>query len=105
MRKLGRTRIWMGIGVVLLIGCLSAGSADASLFGLFKGRSSRASASKPSSLIVFPFDQSKDIQVPEGTGAELAAALRTMLNGNKRFSPILYKEKLAPIRGRERTAP
>ena len=86
------------MGVVLLIGCLAAGSADASLFGLFKGRSSRASASKPSSLIVFPFDQPQSIQAPEGMGGELASALRTMLNGNKRFSPILYKEKLSPIK-------
>lgn len=98
MRKLGRMRIWTGIGVVLLIGCLAAGSADASLFGLFKGRSSRTSAPKPSSLIVFPFDQPQGMQAPVGMGGELASALRTMLNGNKRFSPILYKEKLSPIK-------
>jgi len=98
MRKLGRTRIWTGICAILLIGCLAAGSADAGLFGLFKGRSSRASAPKPSNLIVFPFDQPQSMQAPEGMGLELASALRTMLNGNKRFSPILYREKLSPIK-------
>ena len=98
MRKLGRTRVWIGMGAVLLIGCFVAGSANAGLFGLFRGRSSRHSVSRPSSLIVFPFDQAANIKAPVGMGGELAAALRTLLNGNETYSPILYKEKLSPIK-------
>ena len=66
-------------------GCLGEGRVD-------------IRSSKPSSLIVFPFDQAPNIKAPAGMGGELAAALRTLLNGNETYSPILYKEKLSPIK-------
>ncbi|MCX6344486.1 MAG: hypothetical protein NT018_05355 [Armatimonadetes bacterium] len=97
MFKVRKSRVWISLGLVALIGSFTAVSATA---GLFRAKAHRTVVVLRS-LAVFPIDQSEEMQVPATLGQDISAALRSVMGGNKKYSMILYKELLAPIeRGR-----
>lgn len=97
MFKVRKSRVWISLGLVVVIGSFTAVSATA---GLFRGKS-RKTVVAMRTLVVFPIDQSEEIQAPATLGQDISIALRSIMGGNKKYSLILYKDLLAPIeRGR-----
>ncbi len=93
MFKMKKSRVWISLGLIVLIGSLAAVSANARLF---KGRSHKTVVAMRS-MAVFPIDQSKEIQAPATLGQDISNALRSIMSGNKKYSLILYKALLPPI--------
>lgn len=98
MSTMTKTRVWVALGLVAVVGCLAANSSEAALFGLFKGKSKSADPVQVSNLVVFPFDQAQGVQLPAAMGESFASALRSILVGSKQYSPLLYRDRLAPIK-------
>lgn len=100
-----KSRILACIGLSLIITCAGLASAHAGLFDIFRGHRGRQATVPKHSLLVFPFDQTGLVTVPENYGSEVAAYLRTMLAGNPKYSVFLFSDKLSPIRrGKEDTS-
>lgn len=98
MNKLVRTRFGMSVVLALLVACMAMGSANAGLFSIFKGKSKRtASIEQVHSLVVFPFDVSSDINVPEAIGGDFASELRVAFASTRRYNALVFSDKLAAI--------
>jgi len=81
-----------------LILIITAGTAEAGLFGLFGRKKKPAPKEPPRTLVVFPFDQAAESKSPDGFGSDVAAGLRAMLGQAEDYTVFLYTERLAPIR-------
>jgi hypothetical protein len=97
MFKVKKSRVWISLGLIVLIGSFTAVSATA---GLFRGKTHKTVVALRS-LAVFPIDQGAKMQVSATLGQDISSALRSVMGSNNKYSMILYKEMLAPIeRGR-----
>lgn len=97
MINIGKRRFWMRLGVVLVLSALAASCVDAAFFGLFKGNKKKTAAVIRQSLIVFPFDVSEGVKVPDGFGDDMAIALKSMLGPGSPYSVYIYRTSLPPI--------
>jgi hypothetical protein len=95
MKKATRSLL-ASLTLSLVVGALFAQSADAWLFGLWKPKKSVVKPPRYT-LVVFPFDQGNTPNLPEGFGEAVASDVQTMLANSDRYSPFLYRSRLAPI--------
>ncbi|MCE5199674.1 MAG: hypothetical protein ABFD54_11875 [Armatimonadota bacterium] len=94
----GRTRLWLSLSLIAIISAMAVGSADAALFGLLKSKKKSATVTSSSSLVVFPFDKSASVNIPNTFGEDIASALRSMLSGNNKYWVYMFYDRLAPIK-------
>lgn len=94
--KMGTSRLWTCIILILVGSALVASSANAGLFGLFRSKKKSAPVVRQS-LVVFPFDHGSITNLPESFGEYVASDVRSMLASNPRYAVFLYRDKLAPI--------
>jgi hypothetical protein len=97
MIKVDRCRLLVSLVLVLLIGSVAVGSADAGLFGLFKSRKKGSTPVVTQSLVIFPFDNAVGVKLPETFGEDVASALHSMMFSNDHYWVYFYTDRLAPI--------
>lgn len=100
MTKLVRNRLLICALPILVLALSSTASAGLfDLFGLLKSRpKSKTPAVVKQSILVFPLDQAPSVNVPANYGEELASYLQSVLSGTPRYSVLVYRERLAPIK-------
>jgi hypothetical protein len=104
MFNLGKSRAWICLGLIIVMGCMVAGSASAGLFGWKLGKSkakTKAVSRAPKhivqkSLVIFPLD-SGGADVSKALCVEVSSAIRSSLSGERQYMPLLYSDRLAPI--------
>lgn len=109
------SRIWKSIGLAAIISFAVAGSANAGLFSVFKGKSNsapraRVAASKDGqqSMVIFPLDPVEEIagfnnedmlnNIRTKLGSDIASAIKAEISSSKTYLTFLYTRNLAPIK-------
>lgn len=98
MINMRRSRLWICLGLSLIIGLAAVGSASAGLLSIFKSRSKSATVVQRQSLVVFPFDKGSVTNLPDTFGQDMALSLKSMLSSETPYVSFLYSERLAPIK-------
>ena len=81
---------------VLIIFCLGLFSAGA----VFAAKSKKIPVIKiqPKSVLVFQFDQSVDLNLPDGFGVMMATALRNKLGSMDQYIAVLFSDRLSSVK-------
>lgn len=98
MTKMGNGRLWISLGLVLILAVLAAGSAQAGLLDIFKRGKGKVDTAAKEYLVVFPFDQVVVSNVPLTFGQDVASSLKSLLSDNKQYNAFLYTDRLPPIK-------
>lgn len=98
MTKMGNGRLWVSLGLVLILAVVTAGAAQAGLFDIFKRSKSKTDSTPKEYLVVFPFDQVVVSNVPQTFGEDVASSLKGLLSDNSVYSAFLYTDRLPPIK-------
>lgn len=98
MIKIGNGRLWISLGLVLVLAVLAAGSAQAGLFDIFKRSKGKTETASKEYLVVFPFDQVVVKDLPEAFGQDVAASVKSLISDNSIYSAFLYTDRLPPIK-------